>query len=88
MGRRGSNATYARDIERAKALVAAGRRPSPRCRYSYPAGDPVHEATAQIVQANLAEVGITVELEPLENAQFVKQLIGAQFPGLWTTYHS
>jgi peptide/nickel transport system substrate-binding protein len=81
------NATYARDIERARALVAeAGTIPP--LPYSYPSGDPVHEATAQIVQANLAEAGIAVGLEPLENAQFVKQLIGAQFPGLWTTYHS
>jgi peptide/nickel transport system substrate-binding protein len=81
------NATYARDIGRAKSLVAeVGQLPT--IPYSYPAGDPVHEATAQIVQANLAEAGITVTLDPLENAQFTKQLIGAQFPGIWTTYHS
>jgi len=85
------NTTYARDIDRAKALVAEvinGVGTIPALPYNYPAGDPVHEATAQIVQANLAEAGITVSLEPLENAQFVKQLIGAQFPGIWTTYHS
>jgi peptide/nickel transport system substrate-binding protein len=81
------NATYSRDVERAKALVAeVGSVPT--IPYNYPAGDPVHEATAQIVQANLAEAGIPVTLEPLESAQFTTQLIGAQFPGIWTTYHS
>lgn len=81
------NATYGRDVARAKALVAeVGAVPS--IPYNFPANDPVHQATAQIVQANLAEAGITATLEPLEPAQFTKSLIGAQFPGIWTTYHS
>ena len=30
----------------------------------------------------------SVELDPVDGAQFVKQLIGAKFPGIWTTLHS
>lgn len=81
------NTTFVRDVGRAKSLVSAVGV-LPVIPYSYPGRDPIHTATAQIVQANLAEAGITVRLDPLEGAQFTKQLIGAQFPGLWTTFHS
>ena len=80
-------ATYVRDPAKAKALIAKVGA-VPNLPYSYPAGDPVHTAVTQIVQANLAEVGIAVTLQPLDNAQFTKQLIGATLPGIWTTYHS
>jgi peptide/nickel transport system substrate-binding protein len=49
---------------------------------------PAQTATAAIVQANLAEVGIPVTLDPVDGAQFVKQLIGAKFKGLWLATHS
>jgi peptide/nickel transport system substrate-binding protein len=82
-----ANATYPTDPEKAKALVAQiGQIPTIPLTYGAPA--PLVEATAAIVQANLAEVGIPVELDPIDSAQFVKQLIGAQFKGLWVTFHS
>ena len=82
-----ANATYARDVEKAKALVAqVGTIPS--ITYTYSSNSPLIEATAAIVQSNLAEVGITVELDPIDPAQFTKQLIGAQFAGIWSAYHS
>lgn len=81
------NATFGRDIPRARSLVAQ-LPPVPPVPYNFPANEPVHAATAQIVQADLAEAGIPVTLAPLESAQFTKALIGAQLPGLWTTYHS
>ncbi len=81
------NTRYSRDVSKAKALVAeVGTIPT--IPYTYPSGNPLVEATATIVQANLADVGIQVELDPVDGAQFVKQLIGAKFRGLWTTFHS
>ncbi|MFC8177970.1 ABC transporter substrate-binding protein [Rhodococcus sp. NPDC057297] len=81
------NATFTLDTDRAKALVAeVGNIPA--LPLTYQAGNPYYEATAQIVQANLAEIGVTVELDPVESAAFVKQLIGQQFPALWVTFHS
>ena len=65
-------------MAKAKALVAeVGTIPTIPYTYS---SNPLVEATAAIVQANLAEVGIPVELDPVDGAQFVKQLIGAQVP--------
>lgn len=57
-------------------------------KYNYQSPSPLFEATAQIVQASLKEIGIEVELEPLDAPTFVATLIGAEFEGLWTTYHS
>lgn len=77
---------YARDAGQAADLVAkAGRVPT--LPLTYIAGDANLEATAQIVQANLEEAGLDVELQPTELSQFLKQLIGGQFEGLWVTEH-
>ncbi|MRH87852.1 ABC transporter substrate-binding protein [Nocardia sp. SYP-A9097] len=81
------NSRYARDVPKAKQLVSQLPKP-PKLPLAYNTAYSTYEATAQIVQANLAEAGIEVELVPTENATFVKQLIGAQFPGLWITDHS
>ncbi|MGM7645901.1 ABC transporter substrate-binding protein [Nocardia sp. JW2] len=78
------NTRYGRDIGKAKALLAQVTKP-PRLPLTFAPG---FEATAQIVQANLAEVGIEVDLDPIDNAAFVKQLTGQQFRGLWVTDHS
>ncbi|GAA3615976.1 ABC transporter substrate-binding protein [Microlunatus ginsengisoli] len=84
---RAANTHYQRNVEKAKALVAeVGTVPT--IPYTYSSPNPLVEATAAIVQANLAEVGIPVQLDPVDGAQFVKQLIGAKFRGLWTTFHS
>ncbi|CCH33107.1 ABC transporter substrate-binding protein [Actinosynnema sp. NPDC047251] len=79
---------YRRDVGKAKALLAEHGAPVPEIPLAYVGNDPVFTAIAQVVQNNLAEAGITVKLEPVDSTQFVKQLIGAQFPGLWTTNHS
>lgn len=81
------NATYTYDPDRAKALVAqVGDIPS--IQYTYPTSPAIFAATAQIVQSNLAAVGITVELNPIDTTTFTTELIGATLPGIWTTYHS
>ncbi|MEV6770375.1 ABC transporter substrate-binding protein [Nocardia sp. NPDC051030] len=81
------NARYSRDLAKAKQLLSQLPKP-PKLPLTYSTAYNAFEATAQIVQANLAEIGIEVELQPVENGTFVKQLIGAQFPGLWLTDHS
>ncbi|WP_254699107.1 ABC transporter substrate-binding protein [Rhodococcus sp. SGAir0479] len=81
------NTTYTLDPDRARALLAeVGELPP--IPLTYAAGSPSNETIAQIVQADLAAVGLTVELDPVENAVAVKQLIAGQFPGLWLLTHS
>jgi peptide/nickel transport system substrate-binding protein len=83
--------TYDYDLDRAKDLVAEVERDggrTPTLPLTYPAENPNYESVAQIVQADLAEIGIDVELDPVEQAQAVKQLIGAEFEGLWILQHS
>ncbi|GGK45455.1 ABC transporter substrate-binding protein [Nocardia camponoti] len=78
------NTRYKRDIAKAKELLAAAGKP-PKLPLTFAQG---FQETAQIVQANLAEVGIDVELDPVDAATFVKQLTGQGFRGLWVTDHS
>lgn len=81
------NTTYSYDPEKARALVAQIGT-IPEFPLTFVGANPVYAATAQIVQANLADVGIPLKLDPVDAANFVSQLIGAEFKGLWTTYHS
>ncbi len=83
--------TYAYDLDRAKQLVAEVEKEQgkvPTLPLTYPAENANYDSVAQIVQADLAEIGIEVELDPVEQAQVVKQLIGAEFDGLWILQHS
>lgn len=82
------NSTYGFDVERARGLVEQVGAPSAPLPLTFQAGVPYYEATAQIIQADLADAGIEVTLDPIEASNFVKQLIGQQFPGLWVTFHS
>jgi peptide/nickel transport system substrate-binding protein len=82
------NKTYAQDIAKAKSLVKQYGKKVPTIPLTYLTPQPLYEATAQIVQYNLQAVGIPVKLDPVDGATFIKQLIGAQLPGLWTTFHS
>ncbi|MFC6011214.1 ABC transporter substrate-binding protein [Nocardia lasii] len=77
------NTRYTRDIAKAKQLLEQGKPPKLPLTFATP-----HQELAQVVQANLAEVGIEVELDPVDPATFVKQLTGQQFRGLWVTDHS
>ncbi|MBM7773087.1 peptide/nickel transport system substrate-binding protein [Actinokineospora baliensis] len=79
---------YRRDVAKAKQLLAESGKQVPEIPLAYVGNDGVYTAIAQIIQNNLAEAGIKVTLTPVDSTQFVKQLIGAQFPGLWTTSHS
>ena len=81
-----ANGTYTRDVERAKKLIAeVGTIPTLPLTYT---PTPIQEALAAIVQSNLGEIGVPIELDPVDGAQFVKELIGQQFKGLWIATHS
>lgn len=82
------NQTYTYDPARAKQLVKESGQTIPTLPLAYTAGNPLFESTVQIAQANLSAVGIPTSLEPLEAPDFVKQLIGGEFPALWVNYHS
>ncbi|WP_224766234.1 ABC transporter substrate-binding protein [Nocardioides campestrisoli] len=79
--------TYARDVAKAQQLVAE-LGDVPTLPLQFAAGQPAGETIAQIVQANLEEIGLEVELKPTEFAQMYKQLVGAQFEGLWIFGHT
>jgi peptide/nickel transport system substrate-binding protein len=82
-----ANQQFDRDVTKAKALVRkVGTIPQLPLEYS--TANPNNEAIAQIVQANLAEVGIKVELQPNENAEHIQKLIGGTFPALWILDHA
>ncbi|WP_028660669.1 ABC transporter substrate-binding protein [Nocardioides insulae] len=55
---------------------------------TYTSSSPDYAQVAQIVQEDLAAVGIEVELDPEEHAQVMTRLIGAEFEGLWILGHS
>ncbi|TYL55535.1 ABC transporter substrate-binding protein [Nocardioides sp. BGMRC 2183] len=84
-------ATYDYDLEQAKALVEEVTEETgqvPTLPLTYPAEQTDFGAIAQIVQADLGEIGIKVQLDPVEQAESIKRLIGGEFEGLWLLYHS
>ncbi len=80
------NSTYNHDVDKAKALVAEVGA-IPVIPISYTAGSSESESIAQIIQADLAAVGITTVIEPIDAATSVKNLIGGTYGGLWITSH-
>lgn len=60
---------YVRDIEAAKALLAEAGHSDLTLSFTY-LNDSTNEALAQIVQANLAEIGVTVTLNGMETAVY------------------
>lgn len=82
-----ANHTYDLDLGKAKQLAQqAGVNES--IPLAYPAGNANYEATAQIVQQNLADAGIRTTLQPTDYAQFIQLLISGGFKGLWILQHS
>ncbi len=81
------NEEFKRDAAKAKALVKqVGEIPTLPLEYS--TASPNYELVAQVIQANLAEVGIKVELQPNEHATQIEKLIGGTFPALWILDHA
>jgi peptide/nickel transport system substrate-binding protein len=81
------NQKFAQNIAKAKALMQqVGKVPTLPLEYS--TANPNWEAIAQIVQANLKEIGINVQLIPNENSTQIDKLIGGKFPALWIQDHA
>ncbi|MED5799801.1 ABC transporter substrate-binding protein [Gordonia sp. Z-3] len=84
--RANANTTYTRDLQKARALVSqVGSIPPLTLDYSTQGNDRV---IAEIVQSNLAAVGIEVRLVPNDQTQQASKLIGGKFDGLWLLQHA
>jgi peptide/nickel transport system substrate-binding protein len=82
-----ANDTFKQDLDKARALVEeVGNVPTLPLEYS--TANPNYEAIAQIVQSDLAAVGIKTELQPNEHAEHIEKLIGAKFEALWILDHA
>lgn len=66
---REKNKIAVRDVEKAKALLAEAGATDLKLNL-YCQTDSTSQATAQIIQAGLAEAGITIELQPTEDAAY------------------
>ncbi|QLQ10324.1 MAG: ABC transporter substrate-binding protein [Nocardioidaceae bacterium] len=81
------NQKYSRDVDKGKALVEeVGNIPTLSLEYS--TGSPTYEAIAQIVQANLADIGIKVDLVPNEHPTHIDRLINGKYTALWILDHA
>jgi peptide/nickel transport system substrate-binding protein len=68
---------FTQDIEEAKRLLGGSKYPDPdTVELVYDSGLPADNLVAQIVQSNLAEVGIDVELTGLETGAFLDRAFG------------
>lgn len=62
-----------RDVAAAKAKLAEAGQPNLRVEMILPAAEP-YRTVAQVLQASLAEAGITVQIKQLESSQFLEAL--------------
>lgn len=68
---------FAQDVQEAERLLGASRYPDPgTVELVYDSGLPGDHLVAQIVQSNLAEIGIDVELTGLETGAFLDRAFG------------
>lgn len=85
------NHTHEKDTERARDLVRQvedDKGTLPPAKLSYRGADPTEQNTAQIVAANLEEIGIELELEPLEAGVHGEKLRNSGFDGIWLLAHN
>jgi peptide/nickel transport system substrate-binding protein len=76
-----------RDVEKAKALLAEAGYPDGATIDLYYGSSPVREIVAAKLQSDLAEVGITANLKPLEQAVYLSEMRAQKLPmafGGWT----
>ena len=61
---------FTRDLNKAKALLEKAGLPSPLKFTYYTSEDPVREREAQVYQANLADLGVTIDIQKEQTAAF------------------
>ncbi|MBV9577088.1 MAG: ABC transporter substrate-binding protein [Chloroflexi bacterium] len=73
---------YAFDLDRAKQMLAAAGIASPTLDLTYIAANAAYAQLAQILQADLASIGVTANLQPVEPAVWSQITPKAQYQGL------
>jgi len=89
--------TYTTDLQKAKQLLSeAGIKQGDTFTYMYSSGDQTDAAMAQLFQANLAQIGIRLELQQVERAALLELAYGDTPPeqrphfisgGWWPDYN-
>lgn len=79
--------TYSLDIDRAKSLLAEAGASDAELHLAVNAGQSVTGGIAEGIQFSIEQTGLTVIIDPLQDADFVARLVGAQMPGLWVASH-
>lgn len=75
---------YQLDLDRAKELLdEAGVGSGFSTTITTNTSSPVQRDIAQIIQANLGELGIDTQINEIEQARWLELLKSASFPGLW-----
>lgn len=67
------------DPDRARELLSQAGDPQVSVKFTYPANDTSAQLIAQVVQANLKDVGITLELDPQERNIYVQMRTSQTF---------
>jgi peptide/nickel transport system substrate-binding protein len=73
---------YPFDLEKAKALVAQSGISNPQVDAIYSAASPDNANILQIFQADLAKIGVTLNLKATEPVAFIDQLFNSKFTGM------
>jgi len=72
-----SKAPFSKDLEQARTLLAGSDHPDPgTLEVIYDSGLPTDHLIAQVIQSNLADIGIDVELSGLETGAFLDRAFG------------
>jgi len=80
---------FSRDTDRAKQLLDGAGLPSPLEVTLYVGPDPVVQKKAQIIQANFADVGVTVKIEAEDSTASTDRMLKSNFDlyvGRWWGY--
>ncbi|MGN6333179.1 MAG: ABC transporter substrate-binding protein [Motilibacteraceae bacterium] len=79
--------TYARDVDKAKALLAAAGASGAKVGVNYNAGLSTNGAIAEIVTFDLKAAGLDATASPLQGPDFQAKLTGDGLPGLFVNNH-
>jgi peptide/nickel transport system substrate-binding protein len=73
---------------RAKALLRKAGASGAKITLAISTGNPGPSAAVQIVQANLAAIGMKTQIVTFDNAQYTANLVGGKFTGLFSEAHA
>lgn len=81
------NERFGRDLDKARELLAEAG-PVPPQTLTYTSNSLRYQNIAQIIQANLRDIGIDVTLEPVEATDLSTRLTEGKFSSMWLLEHS